>query len=142
MHSSLINTTCINKKNQKLQSKYKKCYLYSMNMITEKNTYSLSCGLFSKQKIWCQKPHRVSLLWVPGIWRVWQARIKHPLSDVHLADSTKTMRPGCTARVTDSNYYLQIHSNSEGYNSNGELSVCLSFSTGNVIIHYQPIFCL
>lgn len=43
------------------------------------------------------KAHGVFLLWAPGTGRVWQVEIKRLLSDVHLADSTKTMRPGCTA---------------------------------------------
>lgn len=34
------------------------------------------------------------------IRRFWQADIKHLLSDVHLADTIKTVRPGCTAGVS------------------------------------------
>lgn len=37
MHPSLINTIFINKKNLKQQNKYEKCYLYSINMIIDKN---------------------------------------------------------------------------------------------------------
>lgn len=54
--------------------------------------------------------------------------------------TTKTVRPGCTAGVSYPNYYLKFHCNSEcGYKHNAELNVCLSFSTGNSVIHYLPI---
>lgn len=55
-------------------------------MITDKNTKSFNCGLFSKQGVRCQKPHGVFLLWATGIGRVWLAGIKHLLSYVRLAD--------------------------------------------------------
>lgn len=64
----------------------------------------------------------------PLVWEKSGAGIKHLLSDVHLADSTKTMRPGCTVGVRYSNYYLEIHSNTEhGYNTYAELKSVPSF---------------
>lgn len=88
------------RKNQKQQNKYEKSvsswYVHD---------YRQKYKQFQLWVIWQAGGMMPKTTWSfsalgTDIRRVWQADIKHLLSDVHLADAIKTVRPGCTAGVS------------------------------------------